>query len=204
MNEIKVKMVGIDLLERVYGKWWLMLLDGLILIALCAVTILNSNLALTFLVFVFGVYRGLMGVVYIVSALITKSKYGSSMGFTLGHGIFDLVVGAIFLLVPEVIVTFFIIIIGLWAIMTGIFLLVISGSSNGLGKSTKVVIGVALIIFGIYSFFDPFGLASFFVLIVGLVLGIFGFFLVLQSFSMRKYYLKMKEQNKGYDDYKID
>lgn len=204
MNEIKVKMVGVDLLERVYGKWWLMLLDGLILIALCAVTILNSNLALTYLVFVFGVYRGLMGVVYIISALVAKSKYGSSMGFALGHGIFDLVVGAIFLLVPDVIVTFFIIIIGLWAIITGIFLLIISGSSNGLGKSTKVVIGVALIIFGIYSFFNPFGLASFFVLIVGLVLGIFGFFLVLQSFSMRKYYLKMKEQNKGYDDYNID
>ncbi|KNZ41434.1 HdeD family acid-resistance protein [Acetobacterium bakii] len=204
MNNNKARLIGVDLLERAYGRWWLMLLDGLCLIALCVVSIINSGLALTLLIFIFGVYRGIMGVIYIVSALVAKAKYGSDMGFSLGHGIFDLIVCAIFLLVPEVVVTFFMIIIGLWAIITGIFLLISSGNSKSLGKIIKIIFGIALIAFGIYAFFDPLGQAGIFIIVIGVVLGIFGLFLVLQSLSMRKYYSILKQENKGYDDYHIE
>lgn len=204
MNQNKAKFVGVDLLERAYGKWWLMLLEGLCLIALCVVTIVNNSLAPILLIIIFGIYRGLMGVIYIIMAVMSRFRNGSSMGFSLGRGIFDLVICAIFLLVPNSIVTFFIIIIGLWAIVTGIFLLISSGNSTDLGKIIKIVIGVALIAFGIYAFFDPLGQASIFIMIPGIVLGIFGFFLVVQSLGMRKHYSKIRLENKGYDDYRID
>ncbi|HEY5557051.1 DUF308 domain-containing protein [Acetobacterium sp.] len=204
MNEDKMKLVGVDLLERVYGKWWLMLLDGLILIALCVMSFVIGKLTPEIFVYVLGVYRGIMGIAYIISSLIAKKKYGSSISFSLGHGLFDLVICAVFLLVPKFIASFFIIIIGIWAIMTGIFLLIISGSTYGLGKSTKVVIGIGLIAFGIYAFFDPLSLATIFIWIIGLVLGIFGLFLVIQSIKMKKVYAKIKLENKGYDDYRIE
>jgi len=204
MNEYKMKLVGVDLLERVYGKWWLMLLEGLCLIALCAMTFVNSEVTLALFIFVLGVYRGIMGVVYIISSLIIRHKYGSNVGFSLGRGLFDLVVCAVFLLAPNVVITFFIIIIGIWAILTGIFLLVISGNFSGLGRFIQTVIGIALIAFGIYAFFDPLGQANIFVLILGLVLGIFGLFLVIQSIKMKKFYSKIKLENKGYDDYRIE
>ncbi|MBC3887198.1 hypothetical protein GH810_02600 [Acetobacterium paludosum] len=204
MNRSEAKSLGVEVLERSYGKWWLMLLDGLCYLALCALTIINSNLALTLLVFVFGVYRGVMGALYLISALIIRHKYGSSVNFSIGRGIFDLVICAIFLLVPNLIVSFFIFIIGIWAIITGIFLLIISGNSEGFGKMMKIVIGIALIAFGIYAFIDPMGPAGFFMVIIGIVLGIMGIFLVIQAIEMKKNYAQIKREEKGYDDYKVE
>lgn len=204
MNQNKIVLVGVDLLERVYGKWWLMLLDGLCLIALCAGTFIIGSLTPIIFVYVFGIYRGIMGVIYIITALMVRVKYKSNMGLSLGHGVFDLVICAIFLLIPEFVTSFIVIIIGIWAILTGIFLLIISGGSNGLGRIIQIVFGIGLIVFGIYSFLNPLGIATFFIWIIGIILGIFGIFLVFQSLRMRKYYSIIKRENKGYDDYHID
>lgn len=204
MNRNDAKSFGVDVLERSYGRWWLMLLDGLCLIALSVLAIVNSGLAVSLLVFVFGIYRGIMGVIYIIAALIMRHKYGTNVTFSLGRGVFDLVICAIFLLAPEVIVTFFVIIIGLWAIITGIFMLIVSGNSSGLGKIIKIIIGVGLIAFGIFSFVDPAGPAKILAIIIGVILGITGLVLVIQSIEMKKTYSVIKQAKKGYEDYKIE
>lgn len=204
MNRTDAKSFGVDVLERSYGRWWLMLLDGLCLILLGALAVFNSGWAISILVLVFGVYRGIMGMIYIIAALVMRHKYGTNEGFSLGRGIFDLVICAIFLLAPNVIVTFFVIIIGIWAIITGIFLLIISGNSSGLGKIIKIIIGVALIAFGIYTFIDPMGPAKILAVIIGVILGITGLLLVVQSIQMKRTYSKIKQVKKGYEDYKIE
>ena len=204
MNQNEAKSLGIDMLERSYGKWWLMLLDGLCFIALSVFAIFFSNQAITLLVFIFGVYRGIMGVVYIVSALMIRHKYGANTGFSLGRGIFDLIICAVFLLVPNVIVAFFIIIIGIWAIITGIFLLIISANSGTVGRIVKIVMGVVLIGFGIYAFINPMGPATIIVMIVGIAFGIFGLFLVIQSIGMKRTYTQIKKVKRGYEDYHIE
>lgn len=204
MNQSEVKSLGIDILERSYGKWWLMLLDGLCFIALSIFAVFFSNHAITLLVFVFGVYRGFMGVVYIVSALMMRYKYGANMGFSLGRGIFDLIICAIFLLIPSVIVAFFIIIIGIWAIITGIFLLIISANSGNVGRIVKIIMGVALIGFGIYAFINPMGPATIIVMLVGVAFGIFGLFLVIQSIGMKRIDTQIKKVKRGYEDYHIE
>lgn len=204
MNRTDAKSLGVDVLERSYGRWWLMLLDGLCFILLGALAVFNSGWAISILVLVFGVYRGIMGMLYIIAALVMRHKYGTNEGFSLGRGIFDLVICAIFLLAPNVIVTFFVIIIGIWAIITGIFLLIISGNSSGLGKIIKIIIGVALIAFGIYTFIDPMGPAKILAMIIGVMLGITGLLLVVQSIQMKRTYSKIKQVKKGYEDYKIE
>lgn len=204
MNQNEVKSLRVDLLERSYGKWWLMLLDGLCFIALSIFAIFFSNHAITLLVFVFGIYRGIMGIIYIVSGLVMRQKYGAAMGFSLGRGIFDLIICAIFLLAPEVIVTFFVIIIGIGAIITGIFLLIISANSGSAGKIVKIIFGVALIAFGIYAFVDPMGPASIIVMIVGVFFGIMGIFLIIQSIVMKRTFTEIKKVKKGFEDYHIE
>jgi len=204
MNQSEAKSLGIDILERSYGKWWLMLLDGLCFIALAIFAIFFSNQAITLLVFVFGVYRGIMALIYIVSALMIRHKYGTNMGFSLGRGIFDLIISAIFLLAPNVIVAFFIIIVGIWAIITGIFLLIISANSGSVGRIVKIVMGVALIGFGIYAFINPLGPATIIVMIVGIAFGIFGLFLVIQSIGMKRTFTQIKKVKRGYEDYHVE
>lgn len=204
MNQSEVKSLSIDLLERSYGKWWLMLLDGLCFIGLSLFAIFFSNQAITVLVFIFGVYRGIMGIIYIISALLMRHKYGNNVGFSLGRGVFDLIICAIFLLVPNVIVTFFVIIIGIWAIITGIFLLIISANSGSVGKVIKIIFGIALIAFGIFAFVDPMGPASIIVMIVGAVFGILGIFLIIQSIVMKQTFTEIKKVKKGFEDYDIE
>lgn len=204
MNQSEARSLGIDMLERSYGRWWLMLLDGLCFIALSIFAIFFSNQAITLLVFVFGVYRGIMGIIYIVSALVMRSKYGAEVGFSLGRGIFDLIICAIFLLVPNVIVSFFIIIIGIWAIITGIFLLIISANSGTVGRIAKIVLGVGFIAFGIYAFINPMGPANLIVIIVGIAFGIFGLFLVIQSIAMKRTFTQIKKVKRGFEDYHVE
>ncbi|WP_373482550.1 HdeD family acid-resistance protein [Acetobacterium sp.] len=204
MNQSDAKSLGIDMLERSYGKWWLMLLDGLCFIALSVFAIFFSNQAITLLIFIFGVYRGIMGIIYIVSALVMRHRYGAKMGFSLGRGIFDLIICIIFLLVPNVIVAFFIVIIGIWAIITGIFLLIISANSGSVGRIVKIVMGVALIGFGIYAFINPMGPATIIVMLVGAAFGIFGLFLVIQSIGMKRTFTQIKKVKRGYEDYHIE
>ncbi len=204
MNQSEARSLGIDMLERSYGKWWLMLLDGLCFVALSIFAIFFSNQAITLLVFVFGVYRGIMGIIYIISALVMRSKYGAEVGFSLGRGIFDLIICAIFLLVPNVIVAFFIIIIGIWAIITGIFLLIISANSGTAGRIAKIVLGVGFIAFGIYAFINPMGPANLIVIIVGIAFGIFGLFLVIQSIGMKRTFSQIKKVKRGFEDYHVE
>ncbi|MEL7660562.1 DUF308 domain-containing protein [Acetobacterium wieringae] len=204
MNQSEARSLGIDMLERSYGRWWLMLLDGLCFIALSIFAIFFSNQAITLLVFVFGVYRGIMGIIYIVSALVLRSKYGAEVGFSLGRGIFSLIICAIFLLVPNVIVSFFIIIIGIWAIITGIFLLIISANSGTASRIAKIVLGVGFIAFGIYAFINPMGPANLIVIIVGIAFGILGLFLVIQSIGMKRTFSQIKKVKRGFEDYHVE
>ncbi|URN83426.1 DUF308 domain-containing protein [Acetobacterium wieringae] len=204
MNQSEARSLGIDMLERSYGRWWLMLLDGLCFIALSIFAIFFSNQAITLLVFVFGVYRGIMGIIYIVSALVLRRKYGAEVGFSLGRGIFSLIICAIFLLVPNVIVSFFIIIIGIWAIITGIFLLIISANSGTAGRIAKIVLGVGFIAFGIYAFINPMGPANLIVIIVGIAFGILGLFLVIQSIGMKRTFSQIKKVKRGFEDYHVE
>ncbi|WKY47118.1 DUF308 domain-containing protein [Eubacteriaceae bacterium ES3] len=204
MRTEKVKTYGTDILERAYGRWWLMLLDGLCLMIICGITLFERQFALLFMVKLFGVYRGFMGIMYLITYFVYKSKYQTTMGASLGRGIFDLVVAAIFLLFTSTMIKFFIVIIGIAALFSGVLLLGSSRNNTGSGAIVKIVIGVMLLAFGIFSLFNPSGQMDFYGLLLGIVLGISGFFLALQSFSMRKNYKEIKKAKKGYDDYHIE
>ena len=77
------------------------------------------------------------------------------------------------------------------------------GSSLGMGRIIKIVLGVLLIIFGIFTFINPVGQAVFFIVFLGIVLGILGFFFIIQSFSMKKSYKELKKLNEGFKDYDV-
>jgi uncharacterized membrane protein HdeD (DUF308 family) len=68
----------------------------------------------------------------------------------------------------------------------------------------KIVMGVALIGFGIYAFINPMGPATIIVMIVGIAFGIFGLFLVIQSIGMKRTFTQIKKVKKGYEDYHVE
>ena len=187
MNKENMRVKGIELLDRAYGKWWMMLLEGICLVVICGMTLFLPDVTLSFLVMVIGIYRVAMGVFYLIVGIANRVEYGISNGFSFGRGIVDILVGAAFLLWPTTIISFFVVLVGIWAIITGIVLLVMGGSSLGMGRIVKIVLGVLLIIFGIFTFINPVGQAVFFIVFLGIVLGILGFFFIIQSFSCLLY-----------------
>lgn len=197
------KSFAINSLERIFGKWWLMLLEGICLIIIGIFTIFNSSLALTTLIWCIGLYLGIMGVFYIIAAIFYHQKLGTNMTYGIIHGIINLIICAIFVFAPGMVVTIFMILIGIWAIISGILLLATCGSSTGAAKIGKIILGLLLILFGILTFFNPFGPANVFTIILGIVLTIYGVFLALQSFSMKQDYAAIKKAKKGYDDYTV-
>jgi uncharacterized membrane protein HdeD (DUF308 family) len=204
MSTDKMKAYGTDLLERAYGRWWLMLLDGLCLMIICGITLFQRHFAITLMVNLFGIYRGFMGIMYLITYFVFRKKYETAMGASLGRGIFDLIVAAIFLLFTNTIIKFFIVIIGIVAIFAGVLMLGSTRNSMGNSVIIKLIVGVILLAFGIFSLFNPSGQMDFYGLLLGIVLGISGFSLVVQSFSMRKNYKEIKKVKKGYDDYHVE
>ena len=203
MNKENMRVKGIELLDRAYGKWWMMLLEGISLVVICGMTLFLPDVTLSFLVMVIGIYRVAMGVFYLIVGIANRVEYGVSNGFSFGRGIVDILVGAAFLLWTATIISFFVVLVGIWAIITGIVLLVMGGSSLGMGRIIKIVLGVLLIIFGIFTFINPVGQAVFFIVFLGIVLGILGFFFIIQSFSMKKSYKELKKLNEGFKDYDV-
>ncbi len=194
----------VDLLERSYGRWWLMLLDGLCLMVICGITLFNSQFVLALVIKLFGVYRGVMGVMYLVTYFILRYKYKTTMGYSFGRGLVDLIIAGIFLFMPNTIISIFVILIGVVALISGIVVLATSASRSGLKQVSRISIGIILMGFGIYAFFDPLAKSAIFGLVLGIVLGITGLFLVLQSIDMKKNYELIKKQKKGYQDYHVE
>lgn len=141
--------LGIDILERSYGKWWLMLLDGLCFIALSIFAVFFSNHDHPAGFYFWGLPwdHGIHclstdhGGINMMPILVSVWQ-GESL-------ICSLPLSSYWFL--NVLVVFFIIIIGIWAIITGIFLLIVSANSGNVGRIVKIVMGVALIGFGIYA-----------------------------------------------------
>lgn len=198
-----MKNRGIGLLDRVYGKWWMMLLEGISLVIICGLTLFMPHVTLQFLVMIIGIYRVAMGVFYGIVGIASRVEYGNNGGFSLGRGVVDILVGGIFLLWPTMIVSVFLVIVGFWAIITGIIVLVSGGGSTGIWKIVKIIVGILLIAFGIFTFVNPVEQAVIFLIFMGVILGILGVFFIVQSFKMKKAIQELKKLNQGYQDYDI-
>ncbi|MGL4607845.1 MAG: HdeD family acid-resistance protein [Eubacteriaceae bacterium] len=203
MDYRETEELKVDLLEQSFGKWWIMLLEGFCLLILTGIMLINKSTTFELLILLIGIYRGIMGVIYIASEIISKAKYGENYGISLLRGIVDLVIAGICLFLPNLIINFFVIIIGIWAIVAGIFFLFTGLRSEGSGKFLKMLLGLVLMAFGLFAFFQPKEIADFLTFLIGLVLGVFGIFLIYQSFSMKKHFEAIKEAKKGYKDYEI-
>ena len=142
MNKENMRVKGIELLDRAYGKWWMMLLEGISLVVICGMTLFLPDVTLSFLVMVIGIYRVAMGVFYLIVGIANRVEYGVSNGFSFGRGIVDILVGAAFLLWPATIISFFVVLVGIWAIITGIVLLGESANPMRLASLALIVLGI--------------------------------------------------------------
>jgi len=140
----------ISVLER---NWWAFVARGLVAILFGLVALALPGVTMLSLVFLFAAYALVDGVFAIVSAVRVAEK-GERWGLLTLEGVVDILAAIAAVMLPGLTVVIFVILIAVWAIITGGFLLVASfklGAEHGrwwlaLGGLASLLYGAALVI----------------------------------------------------------
>ena len=149
-------------ITQIIKSWWVFLISGILLIGLSIwifMTPLESFLGMTVVFSIFVLVNGISNIYFSVS----NRKELEGWGWYLANGIFEVIIGAIFILYPGLSVITLPFIVGFWLLFKAVFLM---GTSFELRRFGFLDWGLLL------SFGAALGLFSFFIIIEPLV-GIF-------------------------------
>jgi uncharacterized membrane protein HdeD (DUF308 family) len=168
--------------EILQVPWWVIVLEGIIAI-LVGLFLLYSPAATTvFLVQILGIFWLAEGILSVIGALI----FSGNRVWKLLSGILSIIAGVVILMYPIyspfVVLTLFVIFIGVWAIINGIVKIALALKGGGWGTG---IIGVLTIILGLLLLSNS--------LIGALFLPwVFGFFLVIGGIGSLIWGIKMR------------
>jgi uncharacterized membrane protein HdeD (DUF308 family) len=139
----------LDVLTR---KWWAVALRGILAIVFGIVALVFPGVTLLSLALVFGAYAFVSGVFAIVAGIEHRGR--EAVWYVL-DGILGIAVGIATFFFPGMTAQALIFLIGLWAILTGIFE-VVAGFELPIERDWLLVIaGIASILFGVLLFINP-------------------------------------------------
>lgn len=141
--------------EVLADSWWAVGLRGLIGIAFGLICLLVPAAAILALILLFSAYMLVDGVLAIASG-IKAARNGERWGLLILEGVVDLAAGAVAFLWPAITIVAFVILIAVWAIISGGLML---GAAFGLkldhGRWWLALGGIASMIFGIVLLVAP-------------------------------------------------
>jgi uncharacterized membrane protein HdeD (DUF308 family) len=167
-------------------NWWLLALRGLIAVAFGAAAFAWPAATLLSLVWLFGVFALLNGILSIVSAVKTPKGYPKPGGLIVG-GILGVLVGLFAFFIPGSTALGFVLLIGAWAMLIGIteFVTAVKLRSIITDEWLLGAAGIASLLFGILLCIQP-GIGAL-VLLWSLAAWsiVFGILLMIVAFRMR-------------------
>ncbi len=165
---------------RLFKNWWLLGLKGLILFLLGLYTLLNPDTAAGFLPIYLGIAGVLAGISEIILALTNRDK--EEWGSFLAEGILDLLIGVIFLSLPEA-ANIIPILLGIWILFSGASLLM--RGLRGKTESNYLIPSLLLLVVGFLMVTNPFGTYVSLMILLGIVLIVVGLALMFVSWKLR-------------------
>lgn len=170
--------------EVLAESWWAVGLRGLIGIAFGLICLLVPAAAILALILLFSAYMLVDGVLAIASG-IKAARNGERWGLLILEGVVDLAAGAVAFLWPEITTVVFVILIAVWAIISGGLML---GAAFRLkldhGRGWLALGGVASVIFGIVLLVAPVVGAVVLTWWIGAYAIVFGVLLLILSFKL--------------------
>ncbi|HKL07767.1 MAG TPA: DUF308 domain-containing protein [Bacteroidales bacterium] len=150
---------------------WFLSVQGIIMIVLGLIALINPELTLKAIVQLFGILFLIAGVFLII---INKQRVNSGSNFWFYEGILNTIIGLLFLIFPSFVVNLFVIILGIIALVMGIinlnFIIKIRPPYFWLSLLRNII----LIIFGLLFLFVPFQGAVVIINIIGVVALFYG------------------------------
>jgi uncharacterized membrane protein HdeD (DUF308 family) len=170
------------MLDVLTQKWWAVVLRGVLAIVFGIVALASPGATLVSLAFVVGAYAFLDGVFAIVAAFGSR---GRDVVWHVLDGILGIAVGLATFFFPGVTAQGLVLLVGMWAILTGIFE-VIAGFELPIKRDWLLVLaGIASIVFGVLVFVNPVGGALAIAWLIGGYALVFGVSMLVFGFRLR-------------------
>jgi uncharacterized membrane protein HdeD (DUF308 family) len=171
--------VGYEILQL---PWWVVLLEGIIAILLGLFLLYRPAATTAFLIQILGIFWLAEGILSVIGALI----FSGNRVWKLLSGILSIIAGVVILIYPIysslIVLTLFIIFIGIWAIINGVVKIALALKGGGWGIG---IIGILTIILGLLLLTNS---------LVGVLFlpWIFGFLLIFGGIGSLIWGLKMR------------
>ena len=166
--------------------WWTFILRGVLAIVFGLVVFLLPGLGLTLLVALFAAWALIDGVTSIYAGIRTRQT-DKNWWLEILEGLVGIVAGVIALLFPVFAAGILVILIGAWAIVTGVFeiIMAIRLREQISGEFWMGLAGLASILFGVILFLFPAAGALSLVWLIGSGAIVFGVFLIVLGWRLR-------------------
>ena len=136
-------------------NWWAVALRAIFAIVFGAVALFAPLGTIEALTLVFGIYILADGIAAIVSAIRAAARH-ASWGFLVLEGIADIVAGGFALFMPGLTVLVFILLLGVWSVVSGALLLFAAFRlPSQHGRWLLVLSGLVSIVWGVLLYLSP-------------------------------------------------
>ena len=171
------------MVKNLAKNWWLLALRGLFAILFGIVILAWPGLTIEILVIIYGVFALVGGILSIIIGLFSIGK-SSNWWVMFLEGILGFIVGGIVLKWPAISLLLLIVIIGLWAIISGIIQIITAIFVRqeiknewlmGLSGLISLLFGLVILSWPISSIIVVSWLIGFYALLLGIFLIVFGF-----------------------------
>lgn len=170
-------------ISRAY--WWSLLIRGAIAILFGIMALISVQFALLFLVYLFGAYALLDGILAVIVSLQERST-ASRWWVLLLAGIFGIVLGLVTFFQPRPIILVIFYLVAAWLVVTGIFEIISAFTIGALGiEWLLVVAGVLSIIVGIIFFLHPTASILSIVWLLGVFALVYGVIQIVRAIQFR-------------------
>ncbi len=167
-------------------NWWFLVINGLIAILFGFFLLFFDTDLIKFLMIYIGIGGAAVGAILLIAA-IRNIKNDKHAGMLLFESILTLVIGLILVLFPTFSLKFFLIIIGVWAVILGIVQLAILINIKEKIASKNILLfnGILTMVLGVMLFFDPVTTAGFLLKLLGVFAIIFGILMIYFGFVLK-------------------
>jgi len=163
-------------------RWLLRSLKGLLAIIFGLIALFFPRITLVTLAFYFGIFAILAGLFMTIGAFRIR-QHTRNWYLWLIEGIFDILIGLFIVTRPEISVSVFLIIIGLWAIIMGLVLIVSYYRVHKIvfQKRNVLFAGIIALLFGILILWHPFGSGVVITALIGIFAIAYGSFTIITA-----------------------
>lgn len=136
-------------------NWWALALRGVLAIVFALIAFLSPGATILSLVLFFSAYMLVDGVFGIVSGIRAASNH-QRWGLLVLEGILNILVGIVAFAMPTLTVLFFVTLVAVWSLVTGVLMIVAAFKLNpDYGRGWLIFSGLVSVLFGVALLIAP-------------------------------------------------